>query len=427
MKGKSFFGLIKPRVIYPLTSTAASDFRSMPAPHRATFLISDVPDKTSDAPLKVGDAVKTGQKLTVSINPAAYAVSSITGRISDISPFTGDSGQQFTAVTIDASGEISLDNSWESAAEKPALETAAAYLDALPGAPGLSRFLKSGHGIHTLVVLGADKDMLVGTQQHILTSQSEALKNGIRILKEITGIDQLLLAIPKDRVQGYGSLGATVRAIDQYYPSALPRLVMKDVLDTVVPFGKTTEDMGVAFFMAEAVAAIGTAFETKKLPTRKTLTVIRKNGRRSLLETNLGTPIQHILSALEESLNEKDRLILGGPMTGSAIFSDQHPVCPNTDAIMLQDHSDIAMVSDYPCINCGECVRSCPVNIPVNLLIRFLEANAYEDAAGLYDLHACVDCGLCSYVCVSKIPIFQYIRLAKHELARTQAVEAGND
>jgi len=399
----------------------------MAAPDRATFLIRDVPIKTDTAPLKVGDSVKTGQKLIVSTDPKAYAVSCITGKVSDVSPFAGDSGQHFTAVTIDASGEVSLDNSWESTAEQPTLETAAEYLDALPGAPSLSRFLKSGHGIHTLVVLGADKDMLVGTQQHILTSQPDALKCGIHILKKITGINQLLLAVPKDRVQGYGSLGATVKAIDLKYPSALPRLVMKDILGTVVPVGKTAEDLGVAFFTAEAVAAIGTAYETKKLPTKKTLTIIRKNGNRSLAETDIGTPIQRILAALGETLNEKDRLILGGPMTGSTIYSDLHPVCPDTDAIMIQDHSDIALVSDYPCINCGECVRVCPVNIPINLLVRFLEANRYEDAATLYDLHACVDCGLCSFVCVSKIPIFQYIRLAKYELARTQAVEATND
>ena len=126
MKGKSFFGLIKPQIVYPSTATAASDFKRMAAPNRATFLIGDAQDKTDKAPLKVGEAVKTGQKLTVSVDASAYSVSSITGTVSDISPFAGDSGQQFTAVTIDASGEDSLDDGWETAAGQPALETAAA-------------------------------------------------------------------------------------------------------------------------------------------------------------------------------------------------------------------------------------------------------------------------------------------------------------
>jgi electron transport complex protein RnfC len=62
----------------------------------------------------------------------------------------------------------------------------------------------------------------------------------------------------------------------------------------------------------------------------------------------------------------------------------------------------------------------------INLLVRYLEAGKYADAEESYDLNSCVECGLCSYVCVSKIPIFQFIMLAKHELARVRSTEALN-
>ena len=96
---------------------------------------------------------------------------------------------------------------------------------------------------------------------------------------------------------------------------------------------------------------------------------------------------------------------------------------PDTDVIFLQDRDDIPQIADYPCINCGECIAVCPVSIPVNMLVRFLGAGQYEEAADQYDLQACIECGFCSYVCVSKIPISQYIRLAKYELARTRETE----
>jgi electron transport complex protein RnfC len=64
--------------------------------------------------------------------------------------------------------------------------------------------------------------------------------------------------------------------------------------------------------------------------------------------------------------------------------------------------------------------------MPINLLVRFLEAGQYETAADSYDLYSCIECGLCSYVCISKIPILQYIKLAKHELERAKNAEAGN-
>jgi electron transport complex protein RnfC len=61
------------------------------------------------------------------------------------------------------------------------------------------------------------------------------------------------------------------------------------------------------------------------------------------------------------------------------------------------------------------------------MLERFLEAGNYQDGADLYDLYSCVECGLCGFVCVSRIPILQYIKLAKHQLAREIPAEADHE
>ncbi|MCK5505435.1 MAG: 4Fe-4S dicluster domain-containing protein, partial [Thermodesulfovibrionia bacterium] len=156
------------------------------------------------------------------------------------------------------------------------------------------------------------------------------------------------------------------------------------------------------------------------------LTFIDKNGKKTLVQTRIGTPVSEIINAFDVDLNEKDRIIFGGPMTGSPIYSVDFPVQADTDAIIVQDKDRIDLVSDYPCINCGECVRACPANIPINMLVRFLEAGQYEDAADQYDLYSCIECGLCSFVCVSKMPIFHYIKLAKYELDRIRTAEAMN-
>jgi len=118
-----------------------------------------------------------------------------------------------------------------------------------------------------------------------------------------------------------------------------------------------------------------------------------------------------------------DNVVFGGPMTGRPAFSEDAPILHNTDAIMVQDKSRLVKSSDTHCINCGECVRACPAKIPVNMLIRFLENNLWEEAVNHYDLLSCVECGLCSYVCTARIPIFQYIMLGKHEFARIKSAE----
>ncbi|MFW6334347.1 MAG: 4Fe-4S dicluster domain-containing protein, partial [Desulfosalsimonas sp.] len=68
----------------------------------------------------------------------------------------------------------------------------------------------------------------------------------------------------------------------------------------------------------------------------------------------------------------------------------------------------------------------CPANIPVNELVRLLDAGEYEQAAEQAALFSCIECGLCAYVCESRIPIFQFIRLAKHAVKRMSAAEEAN-
>jgi electron transport complex protein RnfC len=232
--------------------------------------------------------------------------------------------------------------------------------------------------------------------------------------------------LPGDIVQNFGSLGIDAVGVSPEYPSGVPRMVAMAALGEPVPAGTSLAEAGVVLMSAEAVAAVGSAVKTGRPPVEKVVTVVDKDGEKRLVSVALGTPIRHILAAAGVELQDGDRIILGGPMTGSAIYSEDHPVGPDTDAVMIQESGDIARTSDYPCINCGECIRACPVNIPVNMLVRFLEAGKYEEGEDLYDLDACVECGLCSFVCVSRIPIFQYIRLAKYELSRIRAEAAAS-
>lgn len=421
-----FFGLNKPRVEYEKLPAKISEPTGIPATEYVTLLHRQLNDRTVPSLLRNGDTVKTGQKISLYADDPAYVISPVTGTIRSISPYAGDFGVTYSAISIEIDPQEILDDQFQSASENPSIETAAAYLSWLPGLPPFHLFTESEKEIHTIVINGVDDDLLVGTNQYIVRSKLDALQQGIARLKEITGLENIILVTASESMQGYGHIGASVNYIGRAYPAGLPHMIVKDILGEVVPAGKNIEEMGIAFFSAEAVAGIGQAFSGRKIPVAKLITLITKDGYQRLIETSLGTPIRDILQKYDVTLNEEDRIILGGPMRGSAIYSLEHPVQPDTDAIMVLDRKDAAYVTDYPCINCGDCIRACPARIPVNLLVRFLEAGQYEEAADNYDLHSCIECGLCSYVCVSKIPVSQYIRLAKYELERAKNSEAAN-
>jgi electron transport complex protein RnfC len=125
-----------------------------------------------------------------------------------------------------------------------------------------------------------------------------------------------------------------------------------------------------------------------------------------------------VLKALHIETSRGDRVVLGGPMAGRALLSEEEPIEPDTDGLLVQDKSEIVPSSDSHCVNCGECVRVCPAKMPVNMLIRYLENGRFEEAAQDLDLLSCIECGLCTYVCILRTPIFQYIMLGKQEIAR---------
>ncbi len=417
---RPFLGLVKPRLQYNLSPNPPQD---LAVPKKVALLLKGS-QNGGGSTIKVGDAVKTGQRICLSAQSEHYVISSVTGTISAMEPYVGTFGQACTAITIDASAQDDWDDEFKN---EQGLDRAIKFFEYAPGNPSFKAFAESAKTIRTLVINGMDQDLLLTANQFVVQSEAAAIKSGVEALKKWTGVDRVVITVPENLVQQANTTGAEVKRVGTTYPDSLPNMIMKDVLGQVISADQTLEDAGVVLVTAEAVAALGTALDTGQIRPTKIVTVVGKDGSISNVRARIGTPLKEVLQACNISVTERDRLILGGPMRGLATYSEDLPLEPDTDGIVVQGEADSAQVTDCPCINCGECVRICPVKIPVNMLVRFLEAGLYEDARTMYDMDCCIECGLCSYVCISRIPIFHYIKTGKYELSLFESLEAANE
>ncbi len=418
---RSFFTLTQPRLDYDLVEPDPKEPESIPVPSNLTLLLSEALDNTKTALLKKGDSVEKGDKLCLYDDSKEYTVSPVTGTINVIDTYTDDLGNSATFIVVkNAQGQAS-DSKAKIYDLKEDMASADGCLRTLPGAPPLKILAQDDVKIDTVVITCADADILSTTNQYMALKNLEDIKAGAQILKKITGAAKLCITVPKDlNIQGsFDSM--QVFKTSMAYPSNLPAMILKDHLNMVLPAGKTPEDMGVCFVTAEAAVSMAGAYKTKSAGFEKVVTIIGKQGSRYRAKATIGTPLRKLFDPFSIHINDQDRIVVGGPMQGMATYTPYHPVEPDMDTIIIQDRDAIPEISDTACVNCGKCVRICPANIPVNILVRYLAADQYEEAADKCDLESCLECGLCAYTCTARIPVFQYIRLGKHELNKLRA------
>lgn len=421
MMKRSFFTLTQPKLTYDLVESDPKELELIPTPSNLILLLNEAIDSTRQAIIKKGDPVEKGGKVTLYENSEAYTISPVTGTIETIDTYSDDFGNTSTYLVVKTDSSQTDDSNALTYELKEDIASANEYLRGLPGAPPLKILANDDKKINTIVITCTDIDLLSTTNQYITLNCMDEIKDGAQILKRMTNVPKFCISIPEglDIQDGFDSMQTFKTS--NVYPSNLPAMIIKDHLNMILPAGKSPEDIGICFISAEAVVSLARAYKSGTANFEKILTIIGKQGKPYRVKATIGTPIKKILDKFSIHISEQDRIIIGGPMKGFAAFTHFHPVRPDMDTIIIQDRDAIAELSDNACVNCGKCIQVCPANIPVNLLVRYLEANQYEEAFDQYDLGSCIECGLCAYVCLARIPLYQYIRLGKHELLKLRA------
>ena len=446
---------------------------ALPLPSQLIVPVGQHIGAPADAIVAVGDSVLKGQLIAQPkgfVSAAIHAPTS--GKIVAIEQreLPHSSGLQGTCIIIDSDGQ----DTWleEIANGSRAI---ADYLDAdndvlinrirdcgitgMGGAgfPTSVKMAVKGKNIETLIINGAECEPYITADDMLMQERALETLRGIQILLKLTSANHCLIGIEDNKPaaikamkealhQVHGEHFINVVSIPTKYPSGGEKQLIEILTGKEVPSGGIPAQIGIVCQNVGTCEAVYRAVaEGKPLISRITTITGDSIEQPQNVEVLIGTPVKHLLDFAgfkqEKSLfqkfwqsigsgsdsnttsSAKPRIIMGGPMMGFTLSSDELPILKSSNCILAPSQKELpANDVAAACIRCGLCTQACPADLLPQQLYWFSKAGEL-DKAEQHNIADCIECGACSYVCPSQIPLVQYYRHTKGAIKEERAAQ----
>jgi len=386
-----------------------------------------------------GQSVKTGELIGTKTGYISSQIhASISGKIKTIDTFPHPLGMNSLMVQIVSDGNDewvempTKDLEWENFTSNQIIEMIeAAGIVGLGGAafPTHVKLMPpKGKSIDTFILNGCECEPYLTADHRMMIDQTDEVVLGTRILMKALGVKQAVIGIENNKPDAIAKLteavkpfpNITVIPLQVKYPQGAEKMLIKAVINRSVPTGGLPLDVGVVVNNVGTAVAVAEAV-IKKKPLIERVVTVTGNGIREPKNViaRIGTTFKDVINFCGGLSDDTAKVIMGGPMMGLTQYTLQVPVIKATSGIVcLRDNLPLTS-KEYPCIQCGRCIESCPMNLMPTRLARFSQVENWQRAAELGILN-CIECGCCAYVCPAKIPLVQWIKIGKLRVSELQ-------
>lgn len=277
--------------------------------------------------------------------------------------------------------------------------------------------------IKTLIVNACECEPYLTCDERLMQEKAKEIIEGINVLIKVLNLKSVIIAVEDNKNEAILELKKAVkvskvieiRELKRKYPLGEERILVealfhKEISKEEFPINKgyLIQNIGTIFAIYQAV------FLGKALIDR--IITISGNGIKEAknLKIKIGTPIEEIKEYLEMKIDTQ-KIVIGGPMTGKAVYDENTVIWKNTGALLFLNKEEINIKKTEPCINCGICVDKCPMGLMPLKFEQFYFAEELKEALE-YNVLDCIDCGVCTYVCPSNRPLLESIYLIKRKL-----------
>lgn len=282
--------------------------------------------------------------------------------------------------------------------------------------------------IDTLIINACECEPYLTRDYRILIEKTEEFLCGVKLIMKALGVKNTIIGIEDNKPKAIEKLkkflenddSTKLFSLKTKYPQGAEKMLIYATLRRQVPPGKLPLDVGVVVQNVATALSVYQAVIEGKPQIDAILTVSGKGiFEPKNLIVKIGTPIQEVLDFCGGPTPEAERIVVGGPMMGVAIFDLKTPVMKATSGIVVLTKKEINKKETRNCVRCGKCIEVCPINLQPTKLARLSEFGKYEDAQRLGIMN-CMECGTCQYNCPSDVPIVHWLRLGKNKAKNLQ-------
>lgn len=298
------------------------------------------------------------------------------------------------------------------------------------GGAGFPAFIKlnpgPGAAVQTLILNGAECEPYITCDAMLMQERPEEVLEGARIMQHAIRAEECLIGVEDNKpaaiaalrraIAAAGAEGIEVVPVPTRYPAGGEKQLIEVLTGKEVPSGGLPVHVGVVCQNVATAAAVYRAIIHGEPLISRYVTVTGQGvADPRNLEVLLGTPVADLLAQAKRE-PQIDRLIMGGPMMGFALGTDQVPVSKTTNCILASAPGELPTAdAALPCIRCGACMEVCPARLLPQQLYWHARAQEFDKVQD-YHLFDCIECGCCAQVCPSHLPLVQYYRYAKTEI-----------
>ena len=413
-------------------NTADSATEVMPIPSVVKISMSENIGAPCKPLVKKGDTVKVGQKIGDTDAFLSVPVhASVSGKVTGIETMRNANGGMDTYVCIESDGlqEPFEDIAPPEIADQPAFIKAVreSGLVGLGGAsfPSWVKLNpKNLVDIDTLIINGAECEPFITSDHRTMLENTQDVIDGAKAMVKWLIAEHCYIAIESNKQNAIDLFNKViveqnlqdtfhVFPLPSRYPKGAERVLIYEVTGKQCDAGVLPASLGIIVSNVTSAAFLGQYLRTGMPLVSKRVTVDGDAiAEPKNVQAPIGTSILDIVEFCGGYKEEPSKILMGGPMMGRSVYSDEMTLIKANNAILAFTEKGAAIPEATECIKCGRCHTACPFNL---LPTGFAAAYKAKDVQRLKDLQVmqCMECGSCAYICPAHRPLAFYNKLAK--------------